>query len=132
MATIVTDTSLVMGMHEDRRETVTFAGTDTFVYGTIFARSTASGKLIPYVKGGASDGNGVPVAVLLEPDGITRTGAGDVTGALVLTAGKVRKDKLVIDADGNSSNIDNVVMSLLQSQAISVTTALDHAVANNF
>ena len=59
-------------------------------------------------------------------------GAGDVTGALVLTAGKVRKDKLVIDADGNSSNIDNVVMSLLQSQGISVVSVIDHAVANNF
>ncbi len=131
MATLLTDTSLVMGDHEDRRETVAFAGTDTFVYGTIFSRSTASGKLALYVKGGATDGNGVPVAILLESS-INRTGAGDVTGVLVLTSGKVRKDKLVIDADGNSTNIDAVVMSLLQSQGISVTTALDHAVANNF
>lgn len=132
MATLSTDTGLVMGMHEDRRETVTFAGTDTFVYGTIFARATDTGKLILYVKGGSTNGNGVPVAVLLEPNGITRTGAGDVTGALVLTAGKVRKDKLVIDADGTSANVDAVVMSLLQSQGISVTTVVDHAVANNF
>ena len=131
MATLLTDTSLVMGDHEDRRETVAFAGTDTFVYGTIFSRSTASGKLALYVKGGATDGNGVPVAILLESS-INRTGSGDVTGVLVLTSGKVRKDKLVIDADGNSTNIDAVVMSLLQSQGISVTTALDHAVANNF
>ena len=131
MATLLTDTSLVMGEHEDRRETVAFAGTDTFVYGTIFSRSTASGKLALYVKGGATDGNGVPVAILLESS-INRTGSGDVTGVLVLTSGKVRKDKLVIDADGNSTNIDAVVMSLLQSQGISVTTALDHAVANNF
>lgn len=131
MATLLTDTSLVMGDHEDRRETVAFAGTETFVYGTIFSRSTASGKLALYVKGGATDGNGVPVAILLESS-INRTGAGDVTGVLVLTSGKVRKDKLVIDADGNSTNIDAVVMSLLQSQGISVTTALDHAVANNF
>lgn len=131
MATVSTETSLILGEHEDRRETVAFAGTDNFVYGTIFSRSTASGKLALYVKGGASDGNGVPVAILLESS-IARTGAGDVTGALVLTAGKVRKDKLVIDADGNSSNIDAVVMSLLQSQGISVMTVLDHAVANNF
>lgn len=131
MATLLTDTSLIMGDHEDRRETVAFAGTDTFVYGTIFSRSTASGKLALYVKGGATDGNGVPVAILLDSS-INRTGAGDVTGVLVLTSGKVRKDKLVIDADGNSTNIDAVVMSLLQSQGISVTTALDHAVANNF
>lgn len=131
MATLLTDTSLIMGDHEDRRETVAFAGTDTFVYGTIFSRSTASGKLALYVKGGATDGNGVPVAILLDSS-INRTGSGDVTGVLVLTSGKVRKDKLVIDADGNSTNIDAVVMSLLQSQGISVTTALDHAVANNF
>lgn len=131
MATVSTETSLIMGEHEDRRETVTFPGTATYVYGSIFARSTASGKLIPYVKGGSTDGNGVPVAILLDAS-INRTGAGDVTGALVLTAGKVRRDKLVIIADGNASNIDAVVMSLLQSQAISVTTVLDHAVANNF
>ncbi len=131
MATLLTDTSLVMGDHEDRRETVTFGGTDTFVYGTIYARATDTGKLILYVKGGSTNGNGVPVAVQLDAS-INRTGAGDVTGVLVLTAGKVRKDKLVIDADGSSTNVDAVVMSLLQSQGISVTTALDHAVANNF
>lgn len=131
MATIVTDTALVMGVHEDRRETVTFAGTDTFVYGTIFARATDTGKLILYVKGGSTNGNGVPVAVLLESS-IARTGAGDVTGVLVLTAGKVRRDKLVIDADGSAANIDAVVMSLLQSQGISAVSVLDHAVANNF
>lgn len=131
MATIVTDTALVMGVHEDRRETVTFGGTATYVYGTIYARATDTGTLIPYVKGGSTNGNGVPVAIQLDAS-INRTGAGTVTGVLVLTAGKVRRDKLVILADGNATNIDAVVMSLLQSQNISAVSALDHAVANNF
>ncbi len=132
MATINTQTSLVMGPHEDRRMTVTFAGSATFAYGTILARDTSTNKLVLYVKGGVANGNGVPAAILLEPNGITRVGAGDVTGALVLTSGKVRLNKLIIAADGNSSNIDTTVMDLLQSKNISVTSVLDHAVANNF
>ena len=94
---------------------ITFAGEDTFVAGTILARSTASGKLILFVKGGVTDGNGVPVAVLTYD--VTATGAGDVAGR-ALIAGVVNKGRLVIDADGDDSNIDGAVIDDLRNVGI--------------
>lgn len=131
MATISTDTSLLMSEHEDIRDTVTFGGSATYTYGTIFARDTTSNKYVPFVKGGTTNGNGVPAAILLEKS-INRGTAGDLVGVLLLTAGKVRKDKLIIAADGNASNIDSGVLALLRDQNIHAVAVLDHAVANNF
>jgi hypothetical protein len=98
-----------------RDETINFAGADTLVAGTVLARSIATQKLIIYAKGGSTDGNGVPRAVLTYP--ITVAGAGDVR-ARVLIGGRVKKERLVLDADGNDSNIDGVVVDLLRAQGI--------------
>ncbi len=88
--------------------------------GTILARSVANpGKYIIYVKGGASDGNGVPAAVLTYPVEKASAGSGDVA-IRPLKLGKVNKRRLVIDADGNSNNVDGVVMDLLRARQITV------------
>jgi head decoration protein D len=109
--------SVVMreGMFED--ELVTFAGTATYAKGTILARNTSTLKLQLYVKGGVSNGNGVPVAVLTYA--IDRTGAGDVK-ARVCKRGVVDFNRLVINADGSNVNIDATVKDLLKDQGLYV------------
>ncbi len=94
---------------------LTFAGADTYVKGTILARHSGNGKFVLFVKGGSSNGNGVAKAVLL--DDTTATGAGDVM-VRALVEGRVVKSRLVIDADGDDSNIDGAVMDGLRDYGI--------------
>jgi hypothetical protein len=100
---------------EFRDELITFAGTDTFAAGTILARDSVSLKLVLFVKGGSTNQNGIPKAVLTYP--VSRTGAGDVKGR-VLIAGKVNKNRLIIDADGTDANIDAAVIDQLRDYGI--------------
>jgi hypothetical protein len=95
--------------------TVAFGGADTLAPGTILARHTGSGKFQIYVKGGSSNGNGVPVAVLTYE--LEATGAGDKPVRPALR-GKFNKKKLVIDADGDDANIDFAVLDLLRDVGI--------------
>src|SRR5690554_5751871 len=88
-------------IHHD--ELVTFGATDEFVAGTILARDSVSGKLVLFVKGGSTNGNGIPKAVLSYT--ISRTGTGDVP-ARVIVKGHINRERLVIDADGDNSNVD--------------------------
>jgi hypothetical protein len=104
-----------MGGEEFRDDVLTFAGADTFVKGTILARDNVSGKLVLFVKGGATNENGIPKAVLTY--GVERAGAGD-EAVRVLVKGRVRKDRLVIDADGDDSNIDETVCDQLRDYGI--------------
>jgi hypothetical protein len=106
---------LMLGGEEFEDGLIAFAGTDTFAAGTILARNTSTLKFQLYVKGGSSNGNGVPVGVLTYA--VSRTGAGDVMGR-VLMKGKVNAKRLIIDADGDDSNIDATVRDLLRSKAI--------------
>lgn len=117
MEKINADSSRVeLGNNEFRQELVTFTGAGTRVAGTIFARSVANPtKLIDYVKGGSTDGNGIPCAVIVND--LVATGAGDLQ-ANVLISGPVKLKKLVIVADGDSSNIDGVVFDLLRNRMI--------------
>jgi hypothetical protein len=98
-----------------RDELITFAGAATFAKGTILARDTGTLKLVKFVKGGSTAGNGIPCAVLTYP--VTATGASDVKSR-VLLAGEVIKEALVIDADGNDSNIDGAVIDQLRARGI--------------
>lgn len=100
---------------EFRDELITFAGADTFAAGTILARDSSTLKLVLFVKGGVTNGNGIPKAVLTYP--VTATGAGDKKSR-VLIAGKVNKNRLIIDADGNDSNIDGAVIDQLRDYGI--------------
>lgn len=98
-----------------RDDTITFAGADTFVAGTILARDSVSGNLVPFVKGGATNENGIPKAVLTYD--VTAAGAGDVP-ARVGVAGSYRKERLVIDADGDDTNVDAVVIDQLRDYGL--------------
>ncbi len=96
-------------------ELLTFAGADVLLDGTILARDSVSLKLVIFVKGGATNENGIPKAVLTH--GIEATGAGDLA-VRPLVEGNVYKEKLVIDADGDDSNIDNAVRDQLRDYKI--------------
>lgn len=92
-------------------DVLTFAGAGTVAAGTILARSSATDKLIPYVKGGITAGNGIPKAILTYD--VTAAGAGDVAIRAGI-AGQYRKEKLIIAADGDDSNIDAAVLDALR------------------
>jgi hypothetical protein len=91
------------------------ASAGTFLEGLILARSSATLKFIPFVKGGSSNGNGIPVAVL-PYELVAPTSADQHIRALI--KGEVNLNRLVILADGDASNVDNAVKDQLRSFGI--------------
>lgn len=98
-----------------RDEALTFAGADTMVEGTILARDSVSLKLVPFVKGGATNQNGIPKAILTYD--VTSTGAGDVR-VRAAVEGRFRKERLIIDADGTGANVDAAVLDQLRDYGL--------------
>jgi len=92
-------------------ELLTFGGAGTVVAGTILARDSVSLKLIPYVKGGVTNEDGIAKAVLTYD--VIAAGAGD-EAIRALVHGVVNRDRLIIDADGDGSNIDAVELDGLR------------------
>ena len=92
-----------------------FTGADTILEGTILARDSSTEKLIPFVKGGATDDNGIPKAIITYQ--FSATGAVSSFSIRPLISGTVRKERLVIHADGDDSNIDSVVRDQLRDYA---------------
>jgi hypothetical protein len=113
--------SLVLEGEAFDDDLITFAGAGTLLAGTILARDSVSLKFVKFVKGGSTNQNGIPKAVLTAP--VTATGAGDVK-APVLIKGVVRKQRLVIDADANDSNIDGAVKDQLRAYGITPVSSL--------
>jgi hypothetical protein len=107
---------------------IKFAGAGTLLEGTILARDTSDLTLIPFVKGGTTNGDGIPLTVL--PCELTATGAGNLD-ARVPTDAEVRFDKLVIDADGDNSNVDAAVRDQLQDKNIVVEDVTDLSELDN-
>ena len=91
-----------------------FNGADVLAKGTIMARDSDSLKFRLFVKGGATNENGIPRAVLTHA---LTTVAGD-NAIRVLVSGAVKKERLVIDADGDDSNIDGSVRDDLRATGI--------------
>lgn len=98
-----------------RDELLTFGGAATVLEGTILARDSVSGKLVPFVKGGSTNENGIPKAIVTYD--VVAAGAGDVA-IRAGVAGKYRKERLVIDADGDASNVDDVVIDQLRDYGL--------------
>lgn len=107
--------SVIVEAGEFENGLVEFAATDIFAPGTLLARNTSNDKFQLYVKAGVSNGNGIVGAVLTYE--LERTGAGDVK-ARVLVSGKVTKERLIIDVDGDDSNIDGEVRDLCRQVSI--------------
>jgi hypothetical protein len=81
----------------------------------LLARNTSTLKLIPFVKGGTSNGNGIINSVLTAE--LVATAAQDYDVS-VMIAGQVDKDLLIINADGNASNVDAAIVDELAKMSI--------------
>lgn len=95
--------------------TVTDGATD-FVIGDSFALTvaTAGGKMVPFATDGAG-GAQIPKEILTYE--VTATGAGDIPirGGV---SGEYRKERLVIDADGDDSNVTNAIIDQLRDYGL--------------
>jgi len=94
---------------------LTVAGAGTVLAGTILAVDSVSKKYVVFEKGGTTNENGIPKAVLTYD--VVAAGAGD-EAIRAMTAGEVIKERLVISADGDDSNIDKDVVDQLRDYAI--------------
>lgn len=94
---------------------LTLAGAVTVKAGTILARDSVSGKFVLFVKGGTTNENGIPKAIMTYE--ITSTGAGDVAIRPGIE-GQYRKERLVIHADGNATNVDAAVIDQLRDYGL--------------
>lgn len=107
--------------------TVTDAAAD-FIVGDSFTLTVAAdGKLVPYAIDGAG-GVQLPLAVLLNE--LTSTGAGDLPDRPII-AGRVRRGDLVIDADGDASNLTDAIVDQLRDVSIIALATLQLAELDN-
>jgi len=107
--------SVILQDGQFRDDLLTFAGAATVVEGTILARDSVSLKLVPYVKGGVTNENGIPKAVITYD--VIAAGAGDES-VRDMVSGSVRAERLIIDADGDGSNIDAAVLDQLRDYSL--------------
>lgn len=107
---------------------LTFPGAATYNEGTLLAVDSVSLKYVPFVKGGSTNQNGIAKAVLASP--ITAGGAGDQP-ARVIVRGVVKKERLIIVADGDDSNIDRAVIDGLRDYQIQPLSTKQLAVLDN-
>ena len=105
---------IALGAPTFRDELLTFAGDDDIAAGTILARSTVTGNLVLYAIAGANGAN-IPIAVLTYP--VSRAAAGDEP-VRVLIEGRVNASRLVVDADGDGSNLTNAILDELKASSI--------------
>jgi len=96
---------------EFRDEQLTFVGAGTVLAGTILARDSVSGNMVPYVIGGVANGNGIPKGLLTYD--VVSAGAGNVPIRSAVT-GRFRREALIVDADGDGSNITNAIIDELR------------------
>ena len=105
----------------------------TYLRGTILARDTSTGKLVEYVKGGSTNGNGVPLALFLAEETIVTAAevTATVTKVSCFTEATLRQERLVIVADGDASNVDYIEIDGLRNMNIDVSKVTDQSVLDN-
>jgi hypothetical protein len=111
-----------------RDELLTFAGAGTVAAGTILARDSVSLKLVPFVKGGSTNENGIPKAIVTYD--VTAAGAGDVA-IRAGVSGAYRAEELIIDADGDASNVDGAVLDQLRAYGLTPIDVQELNIADN-
>ncbi len=111
------------------RDGILVATAKVYPRGTILAVDSVSLKYVPFVKGGSTNENGIPKAILgVELD--ATAGAGDFAVRPLVSA-TVNKNLLVIDADGDNSNIDLAVIDQLRDYTIIVEDVEELAAYDN-
>ena len=116
-----------LGDNVFKDDTYVFTGALTIAEGTILARLTASEQLVPYVVAG-SLGSEIPVGIATKE--IIVTGAG-TPPTRILISGKVRKERLIIQLDGDDSNVDQLVRDLLQATGIQAINVKELQILDN-
>jgi hypothetical protein len=119
---INTRAALTAGNERFAPETLTVTAPVTLLKGTILARDSVSLKAVTFVKGGSTNQNGIPKLILPHDLTVAGSGATDVKIRALIAADVVR-DKLVIAADGNASNVDAAVMDQLRDYGFNVLEA---------
>lgn len=107
--------SIILMDGQFRDDLLTFGSAGTVLSGTILARDSSTLKLVPYVKGGTTNGNGIPKAVITYD--IVAAEAGDIS-VRDMISGTIRAGKIIIDADGDASNVDAAVIDELRSYCL--------------
>lgn len=98
--------------------TITDGSTDFAAGDTATLTVAADGKLVPFATDGAG-GVQIPCAVLTYE--LTATGSGNLA-ARPLIAGVVNSDRLIIDADGDGSNVTTAILDQLRGFGIVAQT----------
>jgi len=111
--------SLANGKFRD--ELLTFAGAGTVFEGTILARNTGSGKLVPWESAGAG-GNEIIKAVITHD--VVADGAGDVP-IRPLIAGEVRAERLIEHGKEPGVDITSIVLDELKGTGIVGTSVTE-------
>ena len=110
---------------------MTFTITDgaaNFIVGDKFSLTVAAnGKMIPYATDGVG-GAQIPTAVINID--VEAAGAGDIV-IRPIVAGQVRSDKLIIDADGDGSNVTDITIDKLRDVSIVALLVTDSSVLDN-
>jgi hypothetical protein len=100
---------------------ISFLSEATLQEGTILAVDSLSKDFVPFVKGGTANENGIPKAILTyelfgkEPEVPVFPFN---QSARVAISGTFRKELLVIDADGDGSNVDQTVLDQLRDYGL--------------
>ena len=105
----------------------TAGAADTLVAGTIMARLTSTGKWGIYDPGGSL---GLEIARGVLTYEATAAAGGDVPVS-VLVRGTVNQTRLIIDADGDDSNVDEAVIDDLNDHGILAKPVLQIAQLDN-
>lgn len=120
--------SVILESGAFRDDTLTVAAAGTVKAGTILARDSVTGKLVVFEKGGSTNENGIPKAVLTYD--VIADAAGDVA-IRDMVSGSVRAPLLVIAADGDASNVDDAVMDQLRDYCILTIDVTELCSADN-
>jgi hypothetical protein len=107
---------------------LTVGGAVTVLEGTILARDSVSLKFVPFVIGGTTNENGIPKAILTYD--VEAAGAGDV-GIRALVDGIYRTERLIVDADGDDSNITDAILDQLRDYNITAQNVTDISELDN-
>lgn len=110
--------------------TVTAGGGTTWDTADVITATAAAESglpLVAYVKTTGKGGAQVPVAVM--PYDLVATGSGTLA-ARPIVGGKVNADRLVIDADGDATNVDDAVLDMLKASGIQAIPVIQLAKLN--
>jgi hypothetical protein len=119
---------LVTTLNVEGLQLVVTDGAADFVAGDKFEVAVvADNDLIPFAIGGAA-GAGKPSHVLTYD--VTKAGAGNEF-IRAMTSGQVRKERLIIDADGDGSNITDAILDELRSAGIEAVDVQELNILDN-